>query len=56
MPTRLSLMMCIKSEVKYLPVIHSSSTDKLHQIEKAVKIYKLLIKKVIDKHIRDLAE
>ena len=56
MPTRLSLIACIKSEVKYLPVIHSLLTDKLYQIEKVAKIYKLLIKKVMNKHIRDLVE
>ena len=56
MPTRSSLMVCTKSEAKYLPVMHFSSTDKLHQIEKVVKIYKLLVKKVMNKHTRDLAE
>ena len=56
MPTRSSLMMCTKSGAKYLPVMHPSLTDELHQIEKMMKIYKLLIEKVMNKHIRDLAE
>ena len=56
MPTRSSLMMCIKSEVKYLSVMHPSLTDELHQIRKAVKIYKSLIEKAINKYIKDLAE
>ena len=56
MSTRLSLMMHIKSKAKYLSVIHPLLTDKLSQIEKVTKIYKLLIKKAINKHIRDLAE
>ena len=56
MSTRLSLMVCTKSGVKYLPVMHPPSTDELYQIRKVMKIYKLLIKKAIDKHVRDLAE
>ena len=56
MSIRSSLMMCTKSEVKYLPVMHPSLTDELHQIEKVAKIYKSLIKKVMNKHARDLAE
>ena len=56
MPTRSSLMVHTKSEAKYLPVMHPPPTDKLHQIEKVVKIYKLLVEKAIDKHARDLAE
>ena len=56
MSTRSSLMMHTKSGAKYLPVMHPSLTDKLHQIEKAAKIYKPLIEKAMDKHIRDLAE
>ena len=56
MPTRSSLMAHTKSGVKYLPVMHPPLTDELHQIEKLVKIYKLLIEKAMDKHTRDLAE
>ena len=56
MPTKSLSMTYTKSEVKYLPVMHSLLTDKLHQIEMMIKIYKLLIEKVIDKHIKDLAE
>ena len=56
MPTRSSLMVHTKSGVKYLSVIHPSLTDELHQIEKVAKIHKLLVKKAINKHARDLAE
>ena len=56
MPTRSSPMVCTKNGAKYLPVMHPPPTDKLHQIGKVMKIYKLLVEKVIDKHIRDLAE
>ena len=56
MLTRSSPMMHIKSGAKYLPVMHPSLTDELHQIRKMMKIYKLLIEKAMDKHIRDLAE